>query len=199
MDEAMKRFGMLAGPLEVIDQVGLDVAVLIASTVQPAFADRFPPNPAFAAMVQHGLFGQKCPKGGFFAYAGKRKRVNAEAVAVVRQASPGRGSLLSSLPPATQRREATERMVLLMVNEAAAAVGEGLVATPDLIDRAMVFGTGWAPHRGGPLRYADDRGPADVVRALADLTQRVGPRFAACAELSRRAASGARFRSPLPA
>ena len=89
-------------------------------------------------------------------------------------------------------------MVLLMVNEAAAAVGEGLVATPDLIDRAMVFGTGWAPHRGGPLRYADDRGLADVVRVLTDLSQRVGPRFAPCAELARRAEAGERFRTPLP-
>ncbi len=198
VDEVMRRFGMLAGPLEVIDQVGLDVSAHIARTVQPAFADRFPPNPAFAAMVQHGLFGQKSKAGGFYTYAGKKKRVNTEALTVVRQAVPSRGSMLSSLPPATQQREATERMVLLMVNEAAAAVGEGLVAVPDLIDRAMVFGTGWAPHRGGPLRYADDRGPADVLRALADLTQRLGPRFAPCAELTRRAAAGARFRSPLP-
>jgi 3-hydroxyacyl-CoA dehydrogenase / enoyl-CoA hydratase / 3-hydroxybutyryl-CoA epimerase len=149
-------------------------------------------------MVQHGLFGQKSKAGGFYTYAGKKKRVNTEALTVVRQAVPSQGSMLSSLPPATQQREATERMVLLMVNEAAAAVGEGLVAVPDLIDRAMVFGTGWAPHRGGPLRYADDRGPADVLRALADLTQRVGPRFAPCAELTRRTAAGPRFRSPLP-
>jgi 3-hydroxyacyl-CoA dehydrogenase/enoyl-CoA hydratase/3-hydroxybutyryl-CoA epimerase len=85
-----------------------------------------------------------------------------------------------------------------MVNEAAAAVGEGLVAAPDLIDRAMVFGTGWAPQRGGPLRYAADRGLADVVRALNDLARRLGPRFAPCAELTRRAEAGARFCSPLP-
>jgi 3-hydroxyacyl-CoA dehydrogenase/enoyl-CoA hydratase/3-hydroxybutyryl-CoA epimerase len=198
VDEAMKRFGMLAGPLEVIDQVGLDVAAHIARTAQPAFADRFPPNPAFAALAERGWLGQKAKAGGFYAYAGKKKRANAEAVAVVRQSSPAAGSLLASQPPAAQQREATERMVLLMVNEAAAAVGEGLVAAPDLIDRAMVFGTGWAPHRGGPLRYADDRGPADVLRALADLAHRVGPRFAPCAELTRRAESGTRFRAPLP-
>src|SRR5207248_3066009 len=99
-------------------------------------------------------------------------------------------SLIASLPMATRQREATERMVLLMVNEAAAAAGEGLVAVPDLIDRAMVFGTGWAPHRGGPLRYADDRGLADVVHALTDFTRRVGPRFAPCTELTRRAEAG---------
>lgn len=198
VDEAMRRFGMMAGgPLEVIDVVGLDVAAHIARTVQPAFADRFPPNPVFEALARRGWLGQKSGRG-FYAYAGKKKRVNAEALPVVREAQANRGSLLSSLPPPTQQREATERMVLLMVNEAAAAVGEGLVAHPDLIDRAMVFGTGWAPHRGGPLRYADDRGPADVVRALNDLARRLGPRFAPCAELTRRAESGQRFRTPLP-
>src|SRR5262249_50289922 len=84
-DEAMRRFGMLAGPLEVIDQVGLDVAAHIARTAQPAFADRFPPNPAFAALAERGWLGQKSKAGGFYAYAGKKKRANAEAVAVVRQ------------------------------------------------------------------------------------------------------------------
>src|SRR5206468_706543 len=180
--------GMLAGPLEVIDQVGLDVAAHVAGSVQLAYADRFPPNPAFEALVRRGWLGQKSGRG-FYSYIGKKKRVNAEAAAVVRESQPTPGSLLASLPPATQQHEATERMVLLMVNEAAAAVGEGLVATPDLIDRAMVFGTGWAPHRGGPLRYADYRGLADVVRALTDLARRVGTRFAPCAELVRRAES----------
>jgi 3-hydroxyacyl-CoA dehydrogenase/enoyl-CoA hydratase/3-hydroxybutyryl-CoA epimerase len=198
VDEAMRRFGMVAGgPLEVLDVVGLDVAAHIARTAQPAFADRFPPNPAFEAMARRGWLGQKSGRG-FYVYGGKKKTGNAEAPAVVRAASPPGGALLASLPPATQQREATERLVLLMVNEAAAAVGEGLVATPDVIDRAMIFGTGWAPHRGGPLRYADERGPADVVRALGDLARRLGPRFAPCAELTRRAASGERFRSPLP-
>src|SRR5262249_27241121 len=157
---AMRRFGMLGGPLEVIDQVGLDVAAHIARTAQPAFADRFPPNPAFEAMAQRGWLGQKSGRG-FYSYAGKKRQPNPEAAALRRQASPAAGALVASLPPPTQQREATERMVLIMVNEAAAAVGEGLVTVPDLIDRAMVFGSGWAPHRGGPLRYADDRGAAD--------------------------------------
>ena len=62
--------------------------------------------------------------------------------------------------------EARERLVLLMVNEAAMAFGEGLAETAEAIDLAMVLGTGWAPHRGGPLRYADERGLAAVVEAL---------------------------------
>jgi 3-hydroxyacyl-CoA dehydrogenase/enoyl-CoA hydratase/3-hydroxybutyryl-CoA epimerase len=198
VDDAMRRFGMIAGgPLEVIDLVGLDVATHIARTAQPAFADRFLPNPAFEAMVQRGWLGKKS-KRGFYTYSGRTKAVNPEAAALVRQAAPADGTPMASLPSAARQREATERMVLLMINEAAAAVGEGLVASPDLIDRALVFGTGWAPHRGGPLRYADDRGLADVMRAMTDLTRRHGPRFNPCAELIRRAESGQRFRAPLP-
>jgi 3-hydroxyacyl-CoA dehydrogenase/enoyl-CoA hydratase/3-hydroxybutyryl-CoA epimerase len=200
VDGAMRRFGMLLGPLEVLDQVGLDLAAHIARAAQPAFADRFPPNPAFEVMRQHGWLGQKGGRG-FYAYAGKKKpRPNAAAAAAVQAsgAAPG-GGVLASLPPAARAREAGERMVLLMVNEAAAAVGEGLAAHPDLIDRAMVFGTGWAPHRGGPLRYADGRGLADVVRALTDLARRLGPRFEPCAELRRRAEAGPPFRTPLDA
>jgi 3-hydroxyacyl-CoA dehydrogenase/enoyl-CoA hydratase/3-hydroxybutyryl-CoA epimerase len=60
----------------------------------------------------------------------------------------------------------------------------------------MVFGTGWAPHRGGPLRYADDLGLPAVVQALDRLAQEHGPRFTPCAELRRRAAAGAAFYGP---
>jgi 3-hydroxyacyl-CoA dehydrogenase/enoyl-CoA hydratase/3-hydroxybutyryl-CoA epimerase len=81
-----------------------------------------------------------------------------------------------------------------MVNEAALALSEGL-ADAGTIDLAMVFGTGWAPHRGGPLRYADDRGLGDGVAALEGLAGRLGPRFAPCEELKRRAAARQAFRA----
>src|SRR5262249_56262510 len=75
VDEAMRRFGMLAGPLEVIDQVGLDVAAHIGASVQPAFADRFPQNPAFEAMVRRSWLGQKSGRG-FYTYPGNSKPLN---------------------------------------------------------------------------------------------------------------------------
>jgi 3-hydroxyacyl-CoA dehydrogenase/enoyl-CoA hydratase/3-hydroxybutyryl-CoA epimerase len=81
----------------------------------------------------------------------------------------------------------------LMVNEAAACLAEGLAPSADVIDLAMVMGTGWAPHRGGPLRYADDRGAGDIVKTLETLAQQIGPRFEPCTELRRRAESGGLF------
>src|SRR5260370_42163215 len=91
--------------------------------------------------------------------------------------------MLSNLPLAVQMREARERMVLLMCNEAAACLREGLAADAETIDLAMVLGTGWAPHRGGQLRYASDRGIAEVVRVLEPLARRLGPGFEPCAAL----------------
>ena len=63
----------------------------------------------------------------------------------------------------------------------------------ETIDLAMVFGTGWAPHRGGPLRYADQRGAADIVRVLKELAKAHGPRFEPCALLRRHAETGEPF------
>ena len=85
----------------------------------------------------------------------------------------------------------------LMVNEAAACLAESLAPRADVIDLAMVLGTGWAPHRGGPLRYADDRGARDVVDTLENLARHHGRRFEPCAELRRRAESGELFYSHL--
>jgi 3-hydroxyacyl-CoA dehydrogenase/enoyl-CoA hydratase/3-hydroxybutyryl-CoA epimerase len=184
IDETMRRFGMPMGPLELLDQVGLDVAAHIARMLQPALAARFAPNAVFAQMVEHGWLGQKSG-AGFYQYQGKTKKVQAAAVALVQ----GESDVLPDIPTA----EARERMVGLMANEAAACLAEGLAADAATIDLAMVLGTGWAPHRGGPLRYADDRGVGEVVRVLAELAQRLGPRFEPCPELRRRAESGELF------
>jgi 3-hydroxyacyl-CoA dehydrogenase/enoyl-CoA hydratase/3-hydroxybutyryl-CoA epimerase len=188
IDRTMRRFGMPMGPLELLDQIGLDVAAHVARSMQPVLAGRFEPNAAFERMRSEGWLGQKASRG-FYVHKGKRPRVNAQAESLLR----GEGGASQALPPAARLREARERMVLLTVNEAALACAEGLAATAGVIDLAMVLGTGWAPHRGGPLRYADDRGLADVARALADLAARHGQRFEPCPELKRRAEAGERF------
>jgi 3-hydroxyacyl-CoA dehydrogenase/enoyl-CoA hydratase/3-hydroxybutyryl-CoA epimerase len=190
IDQAMRRFGMPMGPLEMTDQVGLDVAAHIARAMEPVFGDRFPPNPTYRLMKEKGWLGQKSGQG-FYRYHGRKKRVNAAAVAAIREALPDRGaSWLTGLSPGDQMQQARERMVCLMVNEAAACLGEGLAENATAIDLAMVLGTRWAPHRGGPLRYGADRGFGSVVAALQELAQRFGPRFEPCAELRRLAAAG---------
>jgi 3-hydroxyacyl-CoA dehydrogenase / enoyl-CoA hydratase / 3-hydroxybutyryl-CoA epimerase len=195
VDQVMKRFGMPMGPLELLDQVGLDVTAHIAKVLQPAFASRFAANPAFEHLTDRGWLGEKSGVG-FYHHRGKRRRVNKEAAALLGGGGQA-GALLAALPPAVQAQQARDRMVLGMVNEAAACLGEGLTADAETIDLAMVLGTGWAPHRGGPLHYADTRGPADMVQALTELAGRLGPRFEPCAELRRHADSGQPFCRPI--
>src|SRR5262249_22797864 len=142
---------------------------------------------------EKGWLGQKSGKG-FYQYRGKKRSVNALAQNLLQSThDPSLPRLDAALPPATRQREARERMVLLMVNEAALVLAEGLAADAAHIDLAMVLGTGWAPHRGGPLHYADTRGVGDVVAALTDLAARYGKRFEPCAELRARADAGRTF------
>ncbi len=182
LDAAMHRFGMPMGPLEVLDQVGIDVAAEIARSLQPVFVGRLEPNPALDRLKEAGLLGQK--RGvGFYRYRRGRSRENDQAMRLVREVVPARSQEPAS--PRDQMAAARARLVGLMVNEAARCLGEGVAESAEQIDLAMVLGSGWAPHRGGPLRYAEQRGYSAVVDELAALAGRHGPRFEPCAELRR--------------
>jgi 3-hydroxyacyl-CoA dehydrogenase/enoyl-CoA hydratase/3-hydroxybutyryl-CoA epimerase len=195
VDRTMMRFGMPMGPLELLDQIGLDIAAHVAQSMQPVLAGRFEPNAAFEKMRSAGLLGQKSGRG-FYLHGGKKPKVNPQAQELLRgELAP----TVQALPIAVRVSEARERMVLLMVNEAALGLSEGLTGSAAALDLAMVLGTGWAPHRGGPMRYADDRGLADVLQALANLAARHGRRFEPCTELTRRAEMKEPFTRPLPA
>jgi 3-hydroxyacyl-CoA dehydrogenase/enoyl-CoA hydratase/3-hydroxybutyryl-CoA epimerase len=193
VDRLMRRFGMPVGPLELLDQVGLDVAAHVAALVREQSGVSLQAHPGFEAMRQKGWLGEKSGTG-FYVHKGKSSTVNTAAQELIGSLGSGAGELVK-LPPAARLAEARDRLVLLMVNEAALVLSEGLAEDAQTINLAMVFGTGWAPHRGGPLRYADDRGLADVVRALQGLAGRLGPRFAPCAELKRRVEAAQAFRT----
>ena len=90
-------------------------------------------------------------------------------------------------------RDGVERLILRTVNEAAAALADEPDADPRTVDLALAFGMGWAPQRGGPLRYADTLGMSAVVERLAEFAERFGPRFMPCDELVRRAEAGESF------
>jgi 3-hydroxyacyl-CoA dehydrogenase/enoyl-CoA hydratase/3-hydroxybutyryl-CoA epimerase len=182
IDGVMCRFGMPMGPLELLDQVGIDVAAHVAVSMEPILAARFPPNHLLNQMHEKGWLGQKNGTG-FYIYKGRKKEINPglQELASCRRSSAGNVS----------DDEARDRMVLLMVNEAALCLAEGVAGRAETVDMAMVFGTGWAPHRGGPLHYAEDRGIKDVVVRLRELAEKLGPRFEPCPELCRRAAAPA--------
>lgn len=205
IDRTMRRFGMPMGPFELLDQVGLDVAAHIARTMHAAFGHRLGGSSAagdiihtFDQFCQQGWLGQKSGKG-FYLHGGKKATLHTAALALLPRAQDQQISNSPVPHSESALQEARDRLVLLMVNEAAACLDEGLGDRADVIDLAMVFGTGWAPHRGGPLRYADDRGIADVVDSLHALARKYGSQFEPCNELRRRLETRELFYSTLPA
>ena len=183
IDAAMLDFGMPMGPLRLIDEVGADVALDVAATLAAAFPNRLHVPDVLPAMVSADLLGRKAGQG-FYRYGKKGEAKPNKEAAKLR---PPR------LPNPPSRDELEKRMVLLMVNEAARCLEEGLVETAGDVDFAMVMGTGFAPFRGGPLRYSDSEGTAKIVGELSRLADVAGPHYAPCARLRDMAKTGKCF------
>jgi 3-hydroxyacyl-CoA dehydrogenase len=187
IDTAMRRFGMPMGPFEVVDEVGLDVAQKVAGVLSRAFPSRMTASPELEKMVAAGRLGRK-NGAGFYRYSGKKRVVD-----------PGLRTLLGLT---RQRRPQTletisERLVLVMVNEAARCLEENVVPDAGKLDLAMIFGAGFPPFRGGLLRHADTFGLARAEQRLIALRAEKGDRFEPAALLSRKVAEGGSFTSPL--
>jgi len=183
IDRLMVEFGFPVGPITLLDEVGMDVGEKVVGVMHEAFGERLAPVPAFAAMVKNGRLGRKAGKG-FYTYVGAKKGSVDPAVYELLGAHPNGGP---------RSAEIIQRLVLVMLNEAARAVGEGIVRTPRDGDVGAVFGFGFPPFRGGPLRHADDLGAARVVGELERLAERYGARFAPSDALRDQARRNAKF------
>ncbi|ANO51395.1 3-hydroxyacyl-CoA dehydrogenase NAD-binding domain-containing protein [Woeseia oceani] len=155
IDKAAEDFGMPMGPVELVDSVGIDVALHVSKVLGAAF-DRPVPE-RLAEMVESGNLGRKTGQGFYTWVDGKARKPDSSG---------------SYLPADIQ-----DRLMLPMVNEAVACLSEDVVSDADLLDAGVIFGTGFAPFRGGPLQYARDRGIDEVVAALESLAARHGDRF----------------------
>lgn len=169
VDRAWTQFGMPMGPYRLFDEIGLDVAHHAGASLAAALGDRMAPARAVAALAESGRLGRKGGLG-FYRYEGGRAKGFDPGV----YDAIGRGSRARRTPAA---REVRDRLALAMVNEAARALEEGVVESASDVDLGMVMGTGFPPFRGGLLKYADDRGLADVLHAVKALADRFGERF----------------------
>ena len=170
IDGMAVRFGFPVGPVTLLDEVGLDVAEKVAHVMLAAYGDRLQPTPGVAALVKAGRLGRKSGRGFYIYKNGKKRGVD-----------PAAYELLDAHPNGGPRpAEILQRLVLGILNEAARAVGEGVVRSPRDGDIGAIFGFGFPPFRGGPLRHADDLGAARLVADLERLAERLGPRFAPC-------------------
>jgi 3-hydroxyacyl-CoA dehydrogenase / enoyl-CoA hydratase / 3-hydroxybutyryl-CoA epimerase len=160
IDAAAEKFGMPMGPIELADQVGLDICLDVGDMLRSKFGDLLPPTPAWLReKVAKGDLGRKTGTG-FYAWRDGK---------VDKGAGPASG--------ARPTEEMTDRLILPMSNVCVAALREGIVDSADVVDGAMIFGTGYAPFRGGPLNYARSRGADNVVSALRALAAKFGGRF----------------------
>jgi len=183
LDGLMVEFGFPVGPITLLDEVGLDVAEKVSGVMHDAFGERLAPAPAFAGMVKSGRLGRKAG-GGFYKYAGGKKAAVDPAVYELIGTHPNGGP---------RPAEIIQRLVLVMLNEAARAVAEGIVRSPRDGDIGAIFGFGFPPFRGGPLRHADDLGADRIVGELERLAERYGARFTPAEALREQAQRGAKF------
>lgn len=154
IDKAMTNFGMPMGPVTLADAVGLDVCYSVANYLGKYYPVSIPPQ--LGKLVEQRKLGRKTGEG-FYKYDKNGKQIKPEAE-----------SSHQSLD------EIANRLILTMLNEAFACLREGVVADADLLDAGMIFGTGFAPFRGGPIHYAKSQGIAELFQQYVKQKQAKG-------------------------
>src|SRR5437773_2113152 len=198
IDNALVKWGMPMGPLPLIDEIGVDIAIDIGNTLEKAYGRRDHVSAVLLWLRDGQMLGRKTG-AGFYRYEGKTHKPNESLMqwrVVAGGSDPGRGggstkSQPGSSPPATDV-DLAHRLVFLMVNEAARCVEEKVVDSPEDADYGMILGTGFAPFRGGPLRYAEHFGLKKVVDELERLAQSE-KKFSPCEILKKHASDGTKF------
>jgi 3-hydroxyacyl-CoA dehydrogenase/enoyl-CoA hydratase/3-hydroxybutyryl-CoA epimerase len=183
IDSAMTRWGFPVGPVTLLDEVGLDVAQKAAKVMHGAFGERLTPSTVIGRMLDDNRLGRKNARGFYVYHEGHKTGVD-ERVYRVLGVKPLEGFKVEAVQ---------QRLVYLMLNEAALAYAEGVVRSPRDGDIGAIFGFGFPPFRGGPLRLIDDVGVGQVVDTLSRLQAEYGARFAPAPVLQQMATNGERF------
>jgi len=200
IDSALVQWGMPMGPLRLIDEIGVDIAVDIGNTLEKAYGRRDDVSAVLLWLRDGQMLGRKTG-AGFYKYEGKAQTRN-DSLSQWRRALHGEpeGAEGPNIPPDWHRdprlrlndEELARRLIFLMVNEAARCVEEKVVESAEDADYGMILGTGFAPFRGGPLRYAEHYGLNKVVEELERLAQSE-EKFLPCEILRKHARDGTKF------
>ncbi len=156
VDSQAVAFGMPMGPIELADTVGLDICLHVGEILASHLGGEVPAH--LRELVEQGRLGRKSGEG-FYRY---------------RKGRPVKPALPKGFHPAD---DITDRMILRLLNEVVACLREKVVDDAELLDGGMVFGTGFAPFRGGPLRHIETVGADTLYQRLRELEKRHGPRF----------------------
>lgn len=171
VDAALRDFGMPMGPFRLLDEVGLDVARHAAGVLHEAFGDRMAPSPVLKALEDTERLGRKGGRGFYLYEDGKEAGLDEDVFADLGglgAPAEGRG---------VPKVEIQDRCLLVMINEAARVLTDGIARGAADVDLSMITGTGFPPFRGGLLRWADTLGAGTVLERLEELAAIHGERF----------------------
>ncbi|TDR39381.1 short chain enoyl-CoA hydratase /3-hydroxyacyl-CoA dehydrogenase [Tahibacter aquaticus] len=157
LDKAAKKFGMPMGPIELADTVGLDVCASVGKILAEFLGLDIPKG--MESLLESGKRGKKDGQGFYVWQDGKPVKPEVD-------------------PNYEAPADMIDRMILPMLNESVACLAEGVVENADLLDAGVIFGTGFAPFRGGPIAHIRSEGAAAVKSQLETLAGRYGKRFA---------------------
>ena len=188
LDRLAGEFGLPMGPYRLMDEIGIDVTVKIADSLQRSIGDRYRCPELARDLLVAGMLGRKSGQG-FYAYGPGRDVQPNPTAAALRRHGNRRPASAADL----------HRCLALMANEASRCLEEGIVTEPMPLDMTMILGTGFPQDRGGILAHADDHGPERIAALLEELRTRHGERFAPSDLLRHVAKSGTRFYGDHPA
>jgi len=156
IDLAATDFGMPMGPIELADTVGLDICLKVAENLSQNMDIGIPER--LRKLVESKKLGKKTGKGFYTFKKGKAVKPNIAK-------------------DYTTPTDLADRLILRLINEAVACYRDGVVDSLDMVDAGIIFGTGFAPFRGGPMCYANNRGIEQLIKLLENLDSRYGSRF----------------------
>ncbi|QOV67539.1 fatty acid oxidation complex subunit alpha FadJ [Citrobacter sp. BDA59-3] len=187
IDKALVKFGFPVGPIQLLDEVGIDTGTKIIPVLEAAYGDRFSaPASVVSAILNDDRKGRKNERG-FYLYGKKGRKSNKQPDPAIYPlvGASGTGKLSAE--------QIAERCVMMMLNEAARCFAEKVIRSPRDGDIGAVFGIGFPPFLGGPFRYMDTLGAGDIVATLQRLASLYGERFAPCQLLLQMAEQGEKF------
>ncbi|HBU38091.1 MAG TPA: enoyl-CoA hydratase, partial [Planctomycetaceae bacterium] len=160
LDDIVRRFGMPMGPMELADEVGIDVGYHVAQILESTYGERMRIAEILRMVHEAGTLGKKSGEG-FYLYSGKQKKVSNKV-----------RNMCANATFTLDDDTTLKRLIYIMINEASRCLEEGVVESASTIDVGMIYGTGFPPFRGGLMRYADSVGARHIVADLKEFQAR---------------------------
>ncbi|MEO8804399.1 MAG: 3-hydroxyacyl-CoA dehydrogenase NAD-binding domain-containing protein [Rudaea sp.] len=157
LDKTAKKFGMPMGPIELADTVGLDVCASVGKELGDFLGLEIPDG--LDELIAAGKRGKKTGEGLYKWENGKPVKLPVD-------------------PEYQAPADLTARLIMPMLNEAVACLHDGVVDDADMLDAGVIFGTGFAPFRGGPIQYIRSEGADKIKAQMETLSGKYGKRFA---------------------